>query len=105
VSIANSISKNSKKSDLEFLHQNFHQKNKNKKTRNASVLSTENCKSFFLFFLYFQYFKYFRRLGDRLVLRFISSKKEFFRVKKEFFRVKKEFFRVKKEFFFCIFFY
>ncbi|NBQ65839.1 MAG: hypothetical protein EBS49_08760 [Verrucomicrobia bacterium] len=51
-------------------------------------------------FLYFQYFKYFRRLGDSLVLRFISSKNHFFGVKNHFFGVKNHFFGVKNHFFF-----
>ncbi|NBQ96424.1 MAG: hypothetical protein EBU15_14055 [Betaproteobacteria bacterium] len=42
-----------KKSFFKFLRQNFRQKNKNKKIRKASELSTENRKSFFLFFYTF----------------------------------------------------
>jgi hypothetical protein len=74
----------------------FIEKNTNKKNKKCKCVIHRKLQIFFLVFLYFQYFKYFRRLGDRLVLRFISSKKHFFGVKKHFFGVKKHFFGVKK---------
>jgi hypothetical protein len=98
------ISKNLKKSIFKFLHQNFLQKNQKQKNKKCKCVIHRKLQIFFLVFLYFQYFKYFRRLGDRLVLRFISSKKHFFRVKKHFFRVKKHFFRVKKHLLTRVFF-
>ncbi|NCY08754.1 MAG: hypothetical protein EBX30_16495 [Betaproteobacteria bacterium] len=67
---------------MEFFHQNFHQKNKNKKTRKASELSTENRKSFFLFFYTFSILSIFGALETAWF------KNHFFRVKNHFFRVK-----------------
>jgi len=104
VSIANSIYQKFEKVRFSnFYIKIFIEKNTNKKNKKCKCVIHRKSQIFFLVFLYFQYFKYFRRLGDRLVLRFVSSKKEFFGVKKEFFGVKKEFFGVKKEFEFYIF--
>ena len=47
---------------MKFLHQNFHQKNQKQKTKNASVLSTKNRKSFFLFFYTFSILSIFAAL-------------------------------------------
>jgi len=102
VSIANSINQKFEKFRFSNFYIKISSKNKNKKNKKCKCVIHRKLQIFFLVFLYFQYFKYFRRLGDR-VLRFVSSKKEFFGVKKEFFGVKKEFFGVKKEFEFYIF--
>jgi len=59
----------------------FIKKSTNKKNKKCKCVIHRKSQIFFLVFLYFQYFKYFRRLGDRLVLRFIFSKNHFFRVK------------------------
>jgi len=97
VSIANSIYQKFEK----FRFSNFYikifvKKTKTKKTRNASVLSTENRKSFFLFFYTFSILSIFGALETSLELGSLKRKKSFLVWKKSFLVWKKSFLVWKK---------
>jgi len=78
VSIANSIYQKFEKVRFSnFCIKIFFKKNKNKKTKNTSVLSTENCKSFFLFFYTFSILSIFGALETAWFCALFPRKKSF----------------------------